>query len=59
MKIVLCEGPHLRASSRDGGQGVFFYFFLNRSDAQEAPSGAGAIIVPDGESGNNTHIIAE
>jgi len=42
----------LRASSRHGGATGFFIFFhlLNRRGG--APSGATALIVPDGERGN-------
>ena len=56
---TIYEGSRLRASPRHGGQRVFLNFFRHRSDRGGAPSGAAAIIVTDGEKGNNPRVISE
>ena len=47
--------PQGLSVARDGS----FLNFCNRSATQEAPSGAVAFIVPEGDRGNNPRIIAE
>jgi len=47
----------LRASPRHGGARVFLFFFIHSNRRGGAPPGAGAIIVPDGERGNNSCLI--
>jgi len=60
MKILLYTiDSRLRASARHGGAESFFLIFIHRSAAQEAPPGASAIIVSEGESGSNPRIISE
>jgi hypothetical protein len=51
VKIVLyTKDPRLRASPRHGGREFFLMSPIRRGGA---PSGAVAIIIPDGERGNN------
>ncbi len=59
MKILLYTiDSRLSASARHGRAGSFLNF-IHRSAAQEAPSGAAAIIVSEGASGSNPRIISE
>jgi hypothetical protein len=54
----LYEGPppQVLSGARRGGS---FLNFSHRSAAQEAPTGAAAIVVHEGKSGNNPYITSE